>query len=52
MHTEHLEPAVLATHPETDRMEAGRQVFDAQVRAEADLSAERPLHSEPVYLTS
>lgn len=45
MHTEHLDPAVLADHPEPDRMEAARQVFDVQVRAEAERSADRLLRT-------
>jgi hypothetical protein len=45
VHTEHLDPAVLITHPETDRMEAARQVFDAQVRVEAERTADRLLRT-------
>lgn len=52
VHTEHLEPAALATRPEADRMEAARQVFDAQVRVEAERSAERLLRTDRMDLTS
>jgi hypothetical protein len=52
VHTEHLDPAVLETRPETDRMEAARQVFDSQVRVEAERSADRLLRTRPTDLVS
>lgn len=38
---EHLDRKVLGAHPESDRVEAARQIFDAHVRREAERSAER-----------
>lgn len=50
VHTEHLDRAVLAAQPEADLMEAARQVFVAEVRLEAERSADRLLRTAPTDL--